>query len=154
MRRMWSLVVAMVLVVLAPALPAQAGGNGANKVDLLIGYYPGPGERSEILEPPTKVGQVIFHATGSGVMQVSVQVKGGTPNAAFQVFLVPQATWGTLAEQGPATITTNARGNAGVHLARPVPDVLTEVDYFKVVVRDTATAEVYVTDRYDIDTMP
>jgi hypothetical protein len=154
MRKIGSLVIVVALVGLALGTSAQAAGNGAMKVDLLVGYYPGPGDRSEILLPPTKVGQVVFNATGSGMMQVSVHVKDGTPNTTFQVFCVPQATWGTLAEQGLLTITTNARGNAGIHLARPIPEVLTEVDYFKVVVRDTATGEVYVTDRYDIDAKP
>jgi len=150
MRKAVSVVALVAVVALVLGVAAQAAGNGATKADLLIGYYP-DGGHSEIADPPTAVGDVIFNATGNGMMQVTVSLQDGAPDTTFQVFLVPQATWGTLVEQGLLTMTTNGKGKASIHLARPIPETLGENDYFKVVVRHVPDL-VYVTDRYDIET--
>jgi hypothetical protein len=128
---------------------AQAGGNGATKVDLLVGEYPDSGY-SQVKEPPIWVGDVIFNPTASGLMQVTINLKDGAPETTFQVFAVPLGTWGALADQG-YTMTTNKQGKATLHFARPIPDGLDENAYIKVVVRVSRDGPVYVTRQHYLD---
>lgn len=150
MRKVWSLIVVAALVALALGVSAQAGGNGATKVDLLVGYYPGPGEYSEIVDPPTWVGDVVFNPTAGGTIQVTINLKDGAPETTFQVFVVPLDTWGQLPDQG-YTMTTNKQGKATLHFARPLRDDLDENDYIKAIVRVSRDGPVYVTDQHTLD---
>jgi hypothetical protein len=142
------------LVALALGVAAQAGGNGATKVDLLVGIYPNPapnGGNSVIWTPPTPVGDVIFNPTANGMLQVTINLKDGAPDTLFpQVFLVPLGVWGNLPDQG-YTMTTNSQGKATLHFARPIPDGLDENAFVKAIVRVSRYGPVYVTDQHYLD---
>ena len=154
MRKVWSFVLVAALVALALGVSAEAGGNGATKVDLLVGVYPNPapgGGNSEIADPPTKVGDVIFNTTAKGKLEVTINLEDGQPNTYFpQVFLVPLGIWGSLADQG-YSMTTNKQGKATLHFSRPIPDGLDETAFVKAIVRVSRQGPVYVTDQHVLD---
>ncbi|UCE86980.1 MAG: hypothetical protein JSU66_04400 [Deltaproteobacteria bacterium] len=157
MRKVWSLVAIAALVALALGVSAEAGGNGAVKVGLYVGYYPepttgNPRPESEIQNPsdPTKVGDVIFKATGNGMMHVTINLREGQPETTFQVFIVKQDTWGSVSEQG-YTLTTNKQGKASLRFARPIPADADDPVFIKAIVRVSRDGPVYVTDRHYID---
>lgn len=148
MRKVWSMVVVAMLVALMLGVSAQAGGNGAMKVGLFIGYYPPAGGTSEIQDPPTLVGHVIFNATASGMMNVTIHLQDAEPNMTFeQVFLVPTGDWPI--DGNYYSMTTNGQGKATLQFAVPMPE---EPGYIKAIVREHGhEGVVYVTDRHDVN---
>ena len=151
MKKVWTMVMVAALVALAIGVSAQAGGNGATKVDLLVGFYP-PDANSEIKLPEEDVGDVIFNPTANGMLNVTIQLKKGAPDTYFpEVFLVPLRIWGSIPDQG-YTMTTNKQGKATLQLSRPIPEGLDENAFVKVIIRISRDDEpVYVTSQHKLD---
>jgi hypothetical protein len=116
-------VVAAGLGVLALAVgPAIAGGNGAQKATLFpAGSKPPGGHCDKMQMGMTDQGFVVFNlpgqpGTGNGTVIVQTSLKGGTANAAYDIYLQKNGS-GCTKLANP--VSTNVQGNGNAHNTTP-----------------------------------
>ena len=65
-------------------------------------------------------GFAVINTTGNGVLQVQVSVKGGTPNATYDIWVNQDPGACPLAvPTAPGALTTNGQGNGNAHVQVP-----------------------------------